>query len=286
MHSPTISQQPKPSLGGFNDAFAGLSFGASTSPPAQPPSANPSAFSGLGNIHSHKHAAPQASVQPSGFGTGSFFDAKPNQRVPSAPAQHSRTFSSSSGFGAFDSATGSISLPATQPAQNSGLGDLFDFTSPATTQQPSKQTIASSPPQSASVFNLSAQQQPPQTKTQAPITTLSGWNSTDAWGSSDAWSNSHAAPAKASPPVPKPAPPAQTSSFGWGSSSSLANQSIVPGGRGGFSPANSGPPKVSADEDFGGWSNAAPVTPGASIPSTKPAAGFATSEDLFSNVWQ
>jgi len=97
-------------------------------------------------------------------------------------------------------------------------------------------------------------------------------------------------PAKASPPVSRPAPPIQTSAndFGWGSGGSLANQSIVPGGAGGFSPAIAGPPKVSADEDFGGWSSAAPVTPGSgsAAPSTKSATGFAASEDLFSNVWE
>jgi stromal membrane-associated protein len=112
---------------------------------------------------------------------------------------------------------------------------------------------------------------------------LSGWNNTDAWGSNDAWSS-----AKTSPPLSKPAP-MQTGSgdFGWGSGgTSLANQSIVPGGGGGFSPASRAPPKVSADEDFGGWSSAAPVTPAAGAPRAKPASGFATSEDLFSNVWE
>lgn len=288
MQSPTIAQQPKSSVGGLNDAFSGLSFGATTSPPAQSPTAKPSPFAGLGNIQSHRSTPSQVSSQSSSFGTGSFFDAKPVQKAPPAPAQHSRTFSSSSGFGAFDSAPGGSPLSVKQPAANTGLGDLFDFSSPAPMQVPPKQTIASPPAQNASVFNLSATQPPPQTKAQptTTTTTLSGWNSTDAWGSTDAWNNSYAAPAKVSPPISKPPPPAQTNSFGWGSSGSLANQSIVPGGGGGFTPAGSGPPKVSADEDFGGWSSAAPVTPGASTTSAKPATGFATSEDLFSNVWQ
>jgi stromal membrane-associated protein len=287
IQSPTLAQQPKSSLGGLNDAFSGLSFGAPTSPPAQSPNAKTSASSGLGNIQGHRSTPSQVSSQPSGFGRGSFFDAKPAQKTPPVATQHSRTFSSSSGFGAFDSTPGRTSLPVTQPTANSGLGDLFDFTSPAPVQAAPKQTVASPPPQNTSVFNLSAPQPPPpQTKTQPATSTPSGWNSTDAWGSSDAWSNSYAATAKVSPPISKPAPPAQTNSFGWGPSGSLASQSIVPGGGGGFTPATSGPPKVSADEDFGGWSGAAPVTPGAGTTGAKPATGFATSEDLFSNVWQ
>lgn len=287
MQAPTIAQQSKSSASVLNDAFSGLSFGAPTSPPVQSPTAKPSAFAGLGNIQNHRSTPSQVSSQSSGFGTGGFFDVKPVQKAPPAPAQHSRTFSSSSGFGAFDSAPGGSPLSVAQPAANSGLGDLFDFTSPAPIQAAPKQTGASPPAQNTSVFNLSAPQPPPTPpKTQRTTTTLSGWNSTDAWGSTDAWDNSYAAPAKVSPPISKPAPPAQTNSFGWGSSGSLANQSIVPGGGGGFTPATSGPPKVSADEDYGSWSSAAPVTPGASTTSAKPATGFAASEDLFSNVWQ
>ncbi len=292
MQSPTLAQQPKSSLGGLNDAFSGLSFGAPNST-AQSPTTKPSAFSGLGNIQSHRSTISQVAPQSSGLSTGSFFDAKPAQKVPPAPAQHSRTFSSSSGFGEFDSAPRSTPLPAAQPGTNSGLGDLFDFASPTPMQAAPKQTITSPPVQNTSVFNLSAPQPPLSqakaqlaTKVTTTTSTLSGWNSTDAWGSTDAWNNSYTTPAKVSPPISKPAPPAQTNSFGWGSSGSLASQSIVPGGGGGFTPATLGPPKVSADEDFGGWSSAAPVTPGADTTGAKPAAGFTASEDLFSNVWQ
>ena len=112
---------------------------------------------------------------------------------------------------------------------------------------------------------------------------MSGWGNNDAWGSNDAWST-----AKASPVTSKAPPPqASTGNFGWGSGeTSLANQSIVPGGGGGFSTASNAQPKVSADEDFGGWSSAAPVTPAAGATPAKPASGFATNEDLFSNVWE
>lgn len=59
----------------------------------------------------------------------------------------------------------------------------------------------------------------------------------------------------------------------------------MPGGGGGFNTGAHVAPKVSADDDFGGWSSAAPVTPAANAGS-KPASGFGASEDLFSNVWQ
>lgn len=287
MPSSTIAQQPKSSMGGLNDAFSGLSFNNIASLPAQSPTAKPSAFAGLGNLQSHRSIPSQVSSPPSGFGTGSFFDTKPAQKAPPPPAQHSRGFGSSSGFGSFSSAPGDTPVTVAQTAISSGLDDLFDFSSPAPIQAAPKQTIAPPPPQNTSVFNLSKPQPPPpQTNVQPPTTTLSGWNNTDAWGSTDAWNNTYAAPTKVSPPISKPAPSAQTNSFGWGSGGSLANQSIVPGGGGGFSPATSGPPKVSADEDFGGWSSAAPVTPGASTTVAKPATGFASSEDLFSNVWE
>ncbi|TAQ87069.1 hypothetical protein B7494_g4594 [Chlorociboria aeruginascens] len=109
---------------------------------------------------------------------------------------------------------------------------------------------------------------------------MSGWSNNDAWGSNDAWST-----AQTSDPISKPAPPqASSGDFGW-SGGSLANQSIVPGGGGGFN-TSSGPPKVTADEDFGGWSSAAVPTTNVAPGPAKPTAGFVTSEDLFSNVWE
>ncbi|KAB8293962.1 hypothetical protein EYC80_009434 [Monilinia laxa] len=48
------------------------------------------------------------------------------------------------------------------------------------------------------------------------------------------------------------------------------------------------PPKVAADDDFGGWSSAAPAPAANATPGTgKPAGGFSSGgEDLFSNVWE
>jgi stromal membrane-associated protein len=272
-HSPPPQQS---AFGGMNDAFSGLSFSSQKSPTMQAPP-KPSAFSGFGNVASHQKKPSQVTSPPANLSGGSFFDAKPVQQSPPQP---SRTFSSSSGFGAFDSAPG-ISPIISNTNTSSGMADLFDFSAPSPPAAAPKQTIASPPVQHSSVFNLS--QPAPAPPPKANPTVLSGWNNNDAWGSNDAWSS-----AKTSPPLSKPAP-MQTSSgdFGWGSGgTSLANQSIVPGGGGGFSPKSHGPPKVSVDEDFGGWSSAAPVTSAAGAPRAKPASGFATSEDLFSNVWE
>lgn len=280
MQSPPLQQQHSPrqaSFGGMNDAFGNLSFSNTTSPP---PQAQPkqSAFAGLGNVSSHRSTPSQVSPPP--LSGGSFFDAKPVQKPAAAPPQPSRGFSSSSGFGAFDSAPGMSPPPLSNTTNTgSGMADLFDFSSPAPSVPP-KQTVASPTTTQSSVFNLSQPAPPP--KPTAPAMSTAGWgNNTDAWGSNDAWST-----AKTSPPITKPASPqASTGAFGWGSGG-LANQSIVPGGGGGFAPASHTQPKVNADEDFGGWSSAAPVTPAAGTGQAKPASGFTASEDLFSNVWE
>jgi stromal membrane-associated protein len=272
--APPMPQQSsrQSSFGGMNDAFGGLGFSNPSFPPVQVQS-KPNAFSNLGNISSHRSPPSEVSPPPPNLGGGSFFDSKPVQRSSQPPSQPSRGFSSSSGFGAFDSAPGLSSDPVSNTNPSSGLGDLFDF-STAAPQPPPKQTATSPTTQPASVFNLSQAAAKPQ-----PPAATSGWGNNDTWGSNDAWSSS-----TTNPPMAKAAPsPASTADFGWGSGGSLANQRIVPGGGGGFSTASQAPPKVSADEDFGGWSSAAPVTPAAGT-SSKP--GFAASEDLFSNVWE
>jgi stromal membrane-associated protein len=91
------------------------------------------------------------------------------------------------------------------------------------------------------------------------------------------------------PAVPKasaikspPTASAATTDFGWGSNTSADNGLAS----GGFEATSA--PNISADEDFGGWSSAAPATPAAnsSTQATKPASGFGGSDDLFSNVWE
>lgn len=269
MHSPPPQQS---TFGGMNDAFSSLSFGSTKSPPTQT-SPKVSAFSGLGNLSNQSRGSSQVSSPPSNLSGGSFFDAKPAAKPQ--PPQPSRGFSSSSSFGAFDSAPGVSPAPISNQSNTSALGDLFDFSAPSPPATAPKQTITA-PVQQSSVFNLS--QPVIQAKPQSPAA-ASGWGSNnDAWGSNDAWSS-----AKTSPPVIPAPQQTNLGSFNWGSGGSLANQSIVPGGGGGFSTASHAAHKVSADEDFGGWSSAAPATPATS---GKPATGFATSEDLFSNVWE
>ena len=280
-----VQQSPpaqKTSFGGMNDAFAGLSFSSNPTSPgfqqAAPQQQKPSAFSSFGNLSSHK--GPSQTSPPANLSGGSFFDTKPTPKPSQQPPQPSQGFSSSNGFGAFDSA------PSPTPAagSSSGMADLFDFSTPAAPPAAPKPTMASPPPQQ-SVFNLSQPAAQPKPAVPAAMPTMGGWGNDDAWGSNDAWSS-----AKSPTTAPAPAAPAASSgNFGWGSSgTSLANQSIVPGGGGTFSPTTSAPPKVSADEDFGGWSSAPSAAPATSTnqqqQQPKPAA-FGASEDLFSNVW-
>lgn len=285
LQSPSATQT---SFGGMNDQFGGLSFGSSTSPPPQPqaqPARKVSAFSGLDNMTTSRKASQPVQQAPN-YSGGSFFDTKTPKAAP-APPQASGTFSAA-GFGDFSSAPS-----ASKPAAGNGLGDLFDFgASAASTTQPPQQTIASPPPQ-VSAFNLTkpAQVAPPKPTPVAP----SAWGNDNAWASNDAWNTPDTQPSIASPATKAPPMQASSNDFGWGSSSSsVANQSIVPGGSGGFSMSGTNPlavpakPVVAADDDFGGWSSAAPVTPAAgnvSTPGGKPASGFGGSEDLFSNAW-
>ncbi|TVY81672.1 Uncharacterized protein LSUE1_G003527 [Lachnellula suecica] len=282
MQSPMQQSPPaqQNTFGGMNDAFSSLSFSNQTSPGIQQSQPKPNAFSSLGNISSHQKTHSQVSSPP--LSGGSFFDTKPVSKPVQQPPQPSRGFSSSSGFGAFDSAPGISPGPTYNAPASSAMGDLFDFTTPAQTSPPPKQTIASPTATQSSVFNLSKSAPPPKPQPAPPAATMTGWGNSDAWGSNDAWST-----AKTSPVASKPAPvQASSGDFGWGSSAtSLANQSIVPGGGGGFSPGAAAP-KVSADDDFGGWSSAAPVTPGAGTRQAKPATGFSGGDDLFNNVWE
>ena len=97
-------------------------------------------------------------------------------------------------------------------------------------------------------------------------------------------------PQPAAPPR-NPSIPMSTDFSAWGGTPAASNtQSSAFGSD--FGSTSKPTPKVAADEDFGGWSSAAPVTPAASHPppvQNKPASGGAfggASEDLFSNVWE
>ncbi|KAI1827339.1 hypothetical protein F4861DRAFT_404879 [Xylaria intraflava] len=271
MQSPVTEHQRQPSTSGaLNDAFAGLSFGNTTSPKIPP--SDP--FAGLTSMSSSR-PAPQATTTSAfpNLGGGSFFGSKPAQ--PTVTHQKKTSMSTTDGFGAFSSA--STAAKPTQPS--SGLGDLFDWSTPAqpVTTAP-KPTPA--PNSQNSVFNLSAVQAK---STPAPTSQPAAINTSDAdvWG--NAWGNPEPTPSASirNPVMPKPSAPSTSDSFGgWGSTTggSFANQSIVPGAAGGFAPA----PKVAADEEFGGWTSSTSGNTG----KTKPGGSGFGSDDLFSNVWE
>lgn len=285
MASPTMGHHSQGSVGGFNDAFSNLSV----SNAAVPKPAAPDPFANLGSGSSNRSNNNNNNAF-GGLGGGSFFDSKPSQPAASShQKQPPNNFSMGGGFGGFSSTPSPVAT--SKPAQSSAMGDLFDLSAPVT-QTPPPPTNFTGPPVSNNVFNLSSPQSPPAAAVSPTpqTTTTNAFGSTsgaDIWGSGD-WS----APAAAAAPTPKPAPTAfapqknseptkpATDDFGWGNSGgAFASTPIVPSASGGFNPT----PKVSADEEFGGWtSSAGPSKSGAS----KPSGGFGGDDDLFSNVWQ
>lgn len=268
---PQMSQQPAQSS--LNDAFSNLSFSNISSPK----STQSSAFAGLGSLSgSSKSPPPQQSSAFSGLSGGSFFDSKPAAAAP-AP----KPAASSSGFGDFGGFT-SPAAPAKPAAPaSSAMNDLFDFSSPSPAAAPSAAPMA--PVSDNSIFNLSQPKSPPVSSATAAVSPLapSGGNAlsgADVWGG-NAWATPDPAPKVSSP---QPAKALGGDFAGWGSSSSggggsLASTSIVPGASGGLVTQ----PKVTADEEFGGWTSSTGPATGASG-----SKGFGASEDLFSNVWQ
>ncbi|KAF1972789.1 ArfGap-domain-containing protein [Bimuria novae-zelandiae CBS 107.79] len=249
-------QSPQPqqsSFGGLNDAFSSLSFGQGAAPAPKP-----SPFSGLDNFTSTK-SPPSTSSSMFGGG-GNFFS--PKSPPPQAPKQ------ASSGLGDFSAFSSAPAQPAQPAAPSSGMNDLLDLSmpsAPAPAPQPPAQSMASPPMNSA--FNLSQPAAPKPALPSAappPAATFSGFSNMDAWGSTDAWAS------------PAPAQTTQTTattthtqpkSPGWGAST------------------------ITQDDDFGGWSSAAPVAPSTTTQhqtksTNKPAGGFGGGDDLFSNVWE
>lgn len=290
--SPTFGHQSQKSTSsGLDDAFAGLSFG-NTSGPKSPKSPQHDAFAGLTNMASNR-STPQSASAFSNLSGGGFFDSKPK---PAAP-QHKQTssISSNTSFGGWGTPAAAPAPPVQQTS--SAMGDLFDLASPAPAPQP-----AAAPAPASDIFNLSqpkpAQPAAPVAAPMAPLSTT-GFGGSDVWG--NAWGEPAAAPAQKSPQAAKsPATLGGGDFGGWGSSGggSLANTSIVPGQTGGFSTTGgfsmAPPPKVSADEEFGGWaSGASPQASNnnnnnnSSSSNAKSGGGFGGgNDDLFSNVWQ
>lgn len=167
---------------------------------------------------------------------------------------------------------------------------MFDFSSsspPAPRPAPPAPAPAPAPPLT-SVFNLAAPAPPPQ----PPTSAFSTFTHPDPWASNNAWATPDPAPApSASKPKPlkSPSVPSATTDFGWGASTPSASANNGFAHLDGFA-AQAPLPKIAADEDFGGWTSAAPVMAGQSTAQQggKPQGGFGAggSEDLFSNVWE
>ncbi|CAJ2505212.1 Uu.00g126060.m01.CDS01 [Anthostomella pinea] len=284
MQSPTMGHQSKNSTSGFNDAFAGLSFGNS----ATPKSPQNDAFAGLSSMSSNRSTPQPAASAFSSLSGGGFFDPKPAQPPPQPQPpqpQQKPAMTTSDSFSAFASSTTS---PKPVQSSSSGLGDLFDWSSPA----PQRAAVAPAPPKPApapatdSVFNLSAPQSKPAPSAAPAPSPMASMNAPE-FSNSDVWGNAWGNPEPAAPAAPAVSKPSMASSSnndfggGWGSSGgSFASQSIVPGASGGFAPT----PKVAADEEFGGWtSSTGENTKGNRA--AKPSGGFGN-DDLFSNVWE
>ncbi|KAL9611129.1 MAG: hypothetical protein Q9167_004209 [Letrouitia subvulpina] len=298
MQSPP-AQQPS-GFGGLDDAFSGLSFSSSTSPPltqTQPqPKADPFAsFTKPTPQRSSLVSPPIHSPPPPSGGGGGFFETGTRPATTSLNSKQPQASpvlqmpSSTNGLGDFNFATSSA--PPAKAANTNASQDL-SFSNPKPSPQVEAPSKPSEPSSSVnSVFNLSAPSQPPTKSTPlAPVssTAFSGFSNEDAWGSNDAWASPEPS-AASKPDINDKSKTTQIKSSGF-SSWGGPNASSGFGSGGG----TRGPPKITPDEDFGGWNTAAPE-PSAPVTSnppqpqahSKPASGgFGTSEDLFSNVWQ
>ncbi|KAE8353723.1 hypothetical protein BDV28DRAFT_101423 [Aspergillus coremiiformis] len=300
--SPAPPSASSSNLSGLTDAFSGLSFPSTTSPPPQKPAEKPSPFANLTSFAKMKStpAAPKVSspTASAGNGGGSLFDSLTSPTVPPAKPQSRTTSISSNRFDSGFTSFVSPSPPKPNPPPPSSLlsNDLFGLSSPA----PISSTKVSSPPPPATTspqqelkaaFNLNPPMPPPvsapapkpnvSTATASIASALPA--SIDPWGGGNAWTTSDPAPAvRSSTSSMMKVPDTLTANdigAGWGAPASPSASS---------KPA----PTVAADEDFGGWTSAAPIsstttaaTTNMSIPS-KPAGGFGGADDLFSNVWE
>ena len=296
------SPVPKQSnLGGLDDAFGSLNFNPPTSPPAKPPqktATDPFASFQTSATLRSSAAAPQVTSPP--LSGGSFFDAGPKlaskASIASKPPQKPQASLApleSNDFGDFSFATTAPSAPA-KPTIHSASNDLFDMSEPSIPK-----TVPQKVPEIGSAFNLSKPANPPSQTIQKNSATTSssgnfgGFPNADAWGCNDAWSTPDPPPAEIQKTNPAPAPKAtsipMTNDFSaWGGSEPVADQSSSFSN--GERTTSQAPPKVTPDEDFGGWSSAAPATSTSSnsrpIASKPTGGGFGGGDDLFSNVWE
>lgn len=313
MSSPGAQQQSN--FGGLDDAFSGLNFNppASTSTPKPQPQAKTDPFSSFNNAATQRSSVAAPQVTSPSLSGGGFFDAGPKLasnpaialKAPQVP-QADLTPSTSNDFGDFSFASAPSPVSA-KPAMASASNDLFDFAEPAPPKSAPTKAQAPAPSTAPSVninsaFNLSAPAAPSQSAPKPAASTQTATNnsfssfsnSNDAWGSSDAWATPEPSTTTTAP-KPKPAAPPQNTTIpmstdfsAWGGTPNTQSSTFGSD----FGNSSKPTPKVAPDEDFGGWSSAAPVSPAATKPppvQNKPAGGGGfggASEDLFSNVWE
>lgn len=316
--------QAAPTKSSFEDAFSGLSFtSTATSVPPKPqqqqqPKPKPNAFAAFDKPANQRSAvvSPQLTSSSTGGSGGSFFDTSP------APAKSASVSNYQNpppqkvdlGFGDLDLNSTKPAASSTLAAAGAKLTSLFDFSGSSAKNSKSepKPSIASSDVNSA--FNLSAKppasSQPTSKLAALPASSsaFSGFSTADAWGSNNAWATPDPpATTKVEPPKATSFPTITTNNVdlgGWGGSSSSNSGFGSSSGGGGFQATPA--PRVTVDEDFGGWSSAGvpTIAPAAtsparatttsavsktsepSVPSGAKDPAFTASEDLFSNVWQ
>ncbi|OKL56144.1 hypothetical protein UA08_08416 [Talaromyces atroroseus] len=303
----------------LTDAFSGLSFPSNpTSPPLQKPQSPLSndVFAGLTGLGGSKSPpAPPKSTSPGSIGGGDLFASITSSNQPTKPATSSHGLD----FGFTNNFTSPVSqppkpAPAPAPAPSVSL-DLFDLGAPASasTLAPSQPTSPPSyqPSMTSSVFNLSsntAQHQPTQkaaaTTSTSNVTSMLSSASIDPWGG-NAWSTPDPAPpaSSAAATVSSTTQSSSTNAFadamrmpdtltskdigaGWGAPTSPIATSTTT-----TATSTAPAPAVAPEDDFGGWTSAAPVsattTAAAGTTNNKSATGgFGASDDLFSNVWE
>ncbi|KAI9748007.1 MAG: hypothetical protein M1815_003695 [Lichina confinis] len=311
------AQQPLPegnpsqqAFGGLSDAFGGLSFATpSSSAYTQPPQASP--FSQLAGLTGQKGPAAAPKLSSPSMPDGGFFG---SGSKPVANAVHNAPFTGSSQSAAFGkapavptpaSATRVPTPSASQTTEAADFGSLLDMSAARAPTPPPKPVAKPATTTQQSVFNLSAPLPAPQTTSTIASKAADsrngldpGWALADAWGSNDAWKNGNSASTiSATTTTSKPSASlgmtASTNDLGWGGSSMASAAPSV-----GSIRSTPNTASVSADEDFGGWASAVPVTPTASTQASSATAaaskptpttgsgGFGGSDDLFSNVWE
>lgn len=319
--------QAAPTKSSFEDAFSGLSFTSTATivPPEpqqqQQPNLEPNTFAAFDKPANQRSAvvSPQLTSSSIGRGGGSFFD---TGLAPAKPASVSKPSYQNPLPQKVDLSFGDLDLNSTKPATSSTLAaagskitSLFDFSGSSAKNSKSEPKPSKASSNINSAFNLSAKPPASSQATSKPAVPLasssafSGFSTADAWGSNNAW-------ATPDPPTTTKAEPPKLTSFptiitnnvdlgGWGGSSSSTSGFGSSSGGGGFQAPLA--PRVTLDEDFGGWNSvaaptiapaAAPLPPRAttasavsktsepSVPSGTKAPAFPASEDLFSNVWE